>query len=127
MRRLFQWIDERIPVSRFVKHHLSDYRAPKNFNIWYYFGSLAILVFASQIISGIFLLMHYVPSKRLLLIQLNSSCVMFLLVGLFVTFMLWVHHCSLWWCTYICTVLLCMAPIKPRELLWLLGAFYFYC
>ncbi|HMB39049.1 MAG TPA: cytochrome bc complex cytochrome b subunit [Wenzhouxiangellaceae bacterium] len=56
------WIDERIPVSSFWKAHISEYYAPKNFNFFYFFGSLAMLVLVLQILTGIFLTMHYKPS-----------------------------------------------------------------
>ena len=55
------WIDQRFPLTSTFKAHLSEYYAPKNFNIWYYFGSLAILVLVLQIVTGIFLTMHYKP------------------------------------------------------------------
>ena len=55
------WIDERIPVSSFWKAHISEYYAPKNFNFFYFFGSLAMLVLVIQILTGIFLTMHYKP------------------------------------------------------------------
>ncbi|MGB0514338.1 MAG: cytochrome b [Wenzhouxiangellaceae bacterium] len=55
------WIDQRIPVSSFWKAHISEYYAPKNFNVFYYFGSLAMLVLVLQIVTGIFLTMHYKP------------------------------------------------------------------
>jgi ubiquinol-cytochrome c reductase cytochrome b subunit len=58
---LVQWIDERFPLTSLWKEHLSEYYAPKNFNFWYYFGSLALLVLVIQILSGIFLTMHYKP------------------------------------------------------------------
>ena len=60
---LMGWIDERLPVSDFVRDHLTGYYAPKNFNFWYYFGSLALVVFVLQIFTGIFLTMHYKPSE----------------------------------------------------------------
>ncbi len=56
------WIDERFPMTKLWKEHLSEYYAPKNFNFWYYFGSLAIFVLALQIVTGIFLTMSYKPS-----------------------------------------------------------------
>ncbi len=56
------WVDQRLPVVDFWNKHLAQYYAPKNFNIWYYFGSLAMLVFANQIITGIWLTMHYKTS-----------------------------------------------------------------
>ena len=46
------WIDERFPFTETLKKHITEYYAPKNFNFWYYFGSLALLVFVLQIVTG---------------------------------------------------------------------------
>ena len=60
------WFDERMPtVMAEYRKHLSEYYAPKNFNIWYIFGGLAITVLAIQIITGIFLVMNYKPDAAL--------------------------------------------------------------
>ncbi|HET7370700.1 MAG TPA: cytochrome bc complex cytochrome b subunit, partial [Gammaproteobacteria bacterium] len=56
------WIDERLPVTSFWNKHVGQYYAPKNFNFWYFFGSLALLVLVNQIVTGIFLTMNYKPS-----------------------------------------------------------------
>jgi ubiquinol-cytochrome c reductase cytochrome b subunit len=56
------WIDARFPMTKLWKEHASEYYAPKNFNVWYYFGSLALLVLVIQIVTGIFLTMNYKPS-----------------------------------------------------------------
>ncbi len=56
------WIDDRFPLTKLYKDHLSQYYAPKNFNFWYYFGSLALLVLVNQILTGIILAMHYKAS-----------------------------------------------------------------
>ncbi len=61
---LCNWVDTRLPVSSFWRDHLSGYYAPKNFNFWYFFGSLALLVLVNQIVTGIFLTMHYKPSAE---------------------------------------------------------------
>src|SRR5262245_29666146 len=61
--RLFEWVDARFPLSKLWKEHLSEYYAPKSFNFWYYFGSLALLVLVLQIVTGIFLTMNYKPSE----------------------------------------------------------------
>ena len=58
---LIGWIDHRFPLTANWKAHLSEYYAPKNFNFWYFFGSLAMLVLVIQIVTGIFLTMHYKP------------------------------------------------------------------
>ncbi len=58
---LMGWIDTRFPATKLWKEHLSEYYAPKNFNFWYFFGSLALLVLVLQIVTGIFLVMHYKP------------------------------------------------------------------
>jgi ubiquinol-cytochrome c reductase cytochrome b subunit len=57
------WLNKRLPVDEFIDSQLIGYFAPKNFNIWYFFGSLALLVFVLQILTGIFLTMHYKPSE----------------------------------------------------------------
>lgn len=62
---LLGWVDARFPLTKLWKEHLSEYYAPKNFNFWYYFGSLALLVLVLQIVTGIFLTMHYKPDASL--------------------------------------------------------------
>ncbi len=64
MSKFADWVEYRLPYRGFVKAHLTQYWAPKNFNVWYYFGSLALLVFVIQIISGIFLAMNYKPDAK---------------------------------------------------------------
>ena len=63
--KLMTWVDNRFPASKLYKEHLSEYYAPKNFNFWYFFGSLAMLVLVIQIVTGIFLVMHYKPDAAL--------------------------------------------------------------
>ncbi len=59
---LMNWVDDRLPVTSFWNAVMTGYQAPKNFNFWYYMGSLALLVLVIQIFSGILLAMHYKPS-----------------------------------------------------------------
>ncbi len=61
LKNFVGWVDDRFPLLDTWKEHLSEYYAPKNFNFWYFFGSLALLVFVIQILSGIFLTMSYKP------------------------------------------------------------------
>ena len=56
------WIDKRFPATKVWNEHLAQYYAPKNFNFWYYFGSLAIFVLVIQIVTGLWLAMNYKPS-----------------------------------------------------------------
>ena len=56
---LWAWINKRLPVSEFIEEQLTGYFAPKNFNIWYFFGSLALVVLVLQLVTGIFLTMFY--------------------------------------------------------------------
>jgi ubiquinol-cytochrome c reductase cytochrome b subunit len=65
MQQLLAWVDERFPLTATWKAHLSEYYAPKNFNFWYFFGSLALLVLVIQIVTGIFLTMNYKPDAGL--------------------------------------------------------------
>ena len=56
------WVDERFPATKVWNEHLAQYYAPKNFNFWYFFGSLAMLVLVMQIVTGVWLAMMYKPS-----------------------------------------------------------------
>ena len=64
-KSLLGWVDARFPLSKMMKEHVTEYYAPKNFNFWYFFGSLAMLVLVIQIVSGIFLTMNYKPDGTL--------------------------------------------------------------
>ena len=64
--KLGNWFHNRFPSAfSFYADHMADYYAPKNFNFWYFFGSLALLVLVLQIVTGIFLTMHYKPDAQL--------------------------------------------------------------
>ena len=60
---LLGWVDERLPVVKAYETHMSKYYAPKNFNFWYFFGVLAMVVLANQLLTGIWLTMSYEPSS----------------------------------------------------------------
>ena len=60
---LWIWLNKRLPIGEFIESQLIGYYAPKNFNIWYFFGSLALLVLAMQLVTGIFLTMFYKPGE----------------------------------------------------------------
>src|SRR6267143_6350587 len=60
---LLAWLNKRLPVDEFIHEQLTGYYAPKNFNIWYFFGSLALLVLVMQLVTGIFLTMFYKPGE----------------------------------------------------------------
>ena len=60
---LWAWLNKRLPVDEFITSQLTGYYAPKNFNIWYFFGSLALFVLVMQLVTGIFLTMFYQPGE----------------------------------------------------------------
>ncbi|USD39847.1 cytochrome bc complex cytochrome b subunit [Ferrimonas sp. SCSIO 43195] len=64
MKKIIDWIDERIPMTATYNKHVGQYPAPKNFNFWYYFGSLAMLVLVNQLLTGVWLTMNYVPTAE---------------------------------------------------------------
>lgn len=63
-QNLLNWIDARVPMTRTWSMHIAQYPAPKNFNFWYFFGSLAMLVLVNQIVTGIWLTMNFNPSAE---------------------------------------------------------------
>ena len=59
--RLLDWLDKRLPIRAFIESQLTDYYPPKNLNAWYYFGVMSLVVLGIQLLTGIFLAMHYKP------------------------------------------------------------------
>ncbi len=65
MNQYSDWLLERFPLSDLWNEHMAHYYAPKNFNIWYFFGSLALFVLVNQFVTGILLTMNYKPDAKL--------------------------------------------------------------
>jgi ubiquinol-cytochrome c reductase cytochrome b subunit len=121
------WIDERLPVTQFYNDHLAKYYAPKNFNFWYYMGSLALLVLVMQIVTGIFLTMHYKPSA-----DMAFASVEYIMRDVDWGWLIRYMHstgASLFFITvylHMFRALLYGSHRKPRELLWVLGVFIYF-
>ncbi|HUL45842.1 MAG TPA: cytochrome bc complex cytochrome b subunit [Steroidobacteraceae bacterium] len=62
-KRFRAWLNKRMPVDQFLASQVTEYYAPKNFNFWYFFGSLALVVLVLQLVTGIFLTMFYKPGE----------------------------------------------------------------
>ena len=125
---LLAWIDERFPLSRLWKEHLAEYYAPKNFNFWYYFGSLAMLVLVMQIATGIFLTMHYKPDAASAFASVEY--IMRDVPGGWLIRYMHSTGASLFFVTvylHMFRALLYGSYRKPRELLWLLGVLIYLC
>jgi len=130
---LLGWVDERFPLTANWKAHLSEYYAPKNFNFWYFFGSLALLVLVLQIVTGIFLTMHYKPDASL---NASGVPVAFASVeyimrdvpwGWMIRYMHSTGASAFFLVVYLHMFrgLLYGSYRKPRELIWLFGMFIF--
>ncbi len=125
---VFAWIDRRLPLSVFWKNHLSEYYAPKNFNFWYFFGSLALLVLVIQIVTGIFLTMNYKPEA-----SLAFSSVEYIMRevpwGWLIRYMHSTGASMFFVVLYLHMFrgLLYGSYRKPRELVWILGCLIFLC
>ena len=63
MKNKQSWIDQRFPLTKVFNEHLAEYYTPRNFNLWYFFGGLAMLMLGMQLVTGIFLTMHYKPDS----------------------------------------------------------------
>jgi ubiquinol-cytochrome c reductase cytochrome b subunit len=64
VKNIIDWIDARTPMTATYNRHVGQYATPKNFNFWYFFGSLALLVLVNQLLTGIWLTMNYVPTAE---------------------------------------------------------------
>lgn len=122
------WIDQRFPLSSTYKTHLSEYYAPKNFNFWYFFGSLALLVLVIQIVTGIFLVMHYKPdaAKAFQSVEYIMRDVPW---GWLVRYMHSTGASMFFVVVYLHMMrgLLYGSYRKPRELIWIFGVAIFLC
>jgi len=125
---LLGWIDARFPLSSMWNDHLAEYYAPKNFNFWYYFGSLALLVLVMQIITGIWLTMNYKPDA-----QLAFSSVEYIMRDVNWGWLIRYMH-STGASFFFITVYLHMfrgllygSYKKPRELIWIFGMIIYVC
>ncbi|WP_022945573.1 cytochrome b [Pseudoalteromonas ruthenica] len=123
---IINWIDERIPMTRVWNMHIAQYPAPKNFNFWYFFGSLAMLVLVNQIVTGIWLTMNFVPSA-----EGAFASVEYIMRDVEYGWLLRYLH-STGASAFFVVVYLHMfrgmiygSYQKPRELLWLFGMFIF--
>ena len=123
---LMNWVDERLPVTQFYNDHLAKYYAPKNFNFWYYMGSLALLALVMQIVTGIFLTMNYKPSA-----DMAFASVEFIMrdvdFGWLIRYMHSTGASLLFIVVYLhmFRALLYGSHRKPRELLWVIGVFIY--
>ena len=124
--RLFGWVDARFPLSKLWKEHLSEYYAPKSFNFWYYFGSLALVVLVLQIVTGIFLTMHYKPDATLAFASVEYI-MREVPWGWLIRYLHSTGASAFFICVYLhmFRALLYGSYRKPRELTWLFGFFIF--
>lgn len=122
------WIDDRFPLTKLWNDQWGKYYAPKNFNFWYIFGSLAMLVLVLQIVTGIFLTMHYKPDANL-----AFGSVEYIMRevpwGWLVRYMHSTGASSFFIIVYLHMTrgLMYGSYRKPRELIWLFGFAIFLC
>ena len=127
-RRLLTWIDNRFPLTKLYNEHMAQYYAPKNFNVWYVFGSLALLVLVNQLLTGIFLTMHYKPdaakafeSVEYIMRDVPWGWLVRYLHSTGASAFFIVVYLHMW------RGLIYGSYRKPRELVWLFGCGIFLC
>lgn len=124
--KIVGWIDDRIPMTRVWNMHIAQYPAPKNFNFWYFFGSLAMLVLVNQILTGIWLTMNFVPSA-----EGAFASVEYIMRDVEYGWLLRYLHSTGASAFFIVVYMHMFRGMiygsyqKPRELLWLFGMFIF--
>src|SRR5512146_1242348 len=127
-QKLLNWVDNRFPLTKLYNEHMAEYYAPKNFNFWYIFGSLAMLVLVLQIVTGIFLVMHYKPDA-----ELAFASVEYIMRevpgGWIIRYMHSTGASAFFICVYLhmFRALLYGSHRKPRELIWIFGVLIYLC
>jgi ubiquinol-cytochrome c reductase cytochrome b subunit len=126
--KALNWVDSRFPLTQLWYEQWGRYYAPKNFNAWYLFGSLAMLVLVIQIVTGIFLVMHYKPDANLAFASVEYI-MRDVPWGWLVRYMHSTGASAFFVIVYLhmTKALLYGSYRKPRELLWLFGVAIFLC
>ena len=128
LTKVVAWVDDRFPLTSTWKAHISEYYAPKNFNFWYYFGSLAMLVLVLQLVTGIFLTMNYKPDARFAFasVEYIMRDVNF---GWLIRYMHSTGASMFFVVVYLhmCRGLMYGSYRKPRELVWIVGMAIYLC
>ena len=127
-QKLLNWVDNRFPLSKLYNEHVGEYYAPKNFNFWYVFGSLAMLVLVIQIVTGIFLVMHYKPDAALAFASVEYI-MRDVPGGWIIRYMHSTGASAFFIVVYLHMFrgLLYGSYRKPRELVWIFGCGIFLC
>ncbi|MCI1192952.1 cytochrome bc complex cytochrome b subunit [Calidifontimicrobium sp. SYSU G02091] len=126
--KFMNWVDNRLPASKLWNDHMAQYYAPKNLNFWYFFGSLSLLVLVIQIVTGIFLVMHYKPDA-----ELAFASVEYIMRdvpgGWIIRYMHSTGASAFFIVVYLHMFrgLLYGSYRKPRELIWIFGCAIFLC
>jgi ubiquinol-cytochrome c reductase cytochrome b subunit len=126
--KLMNWVDNRFPATSLFKAHMSEYYASKNLNIWYVFGALSLLVLVIQIVTGIFLVMHYKPDA-----DLAFASVEYIMRdvpwGWLIRYMHSTGASAFFVVVYLHMFrgLMYGSYRKPRELVWIFGCAIFLC
>ncbi len=123
---LVDWFDERMPLTETFEYHMSRYWAPKNFNFWYYFGVLSMVVLVNQLLTGVWLTMTYIPSAAdaFASVEYTMRDVDF---GWLIRYLHSTGASAFFFVVYLHMFrgLLYGSYRKPRELLWLIGMVIF--
>ncbi len=123
---LRDWTDERLPIMRAWNTHMAQYYAPKNFNFWYVFGVLSLLVLVNQLLTGIWLTMSYTPTA-----EEAFSSVEYIMrdvdYGWLIRYMHSTGASAFFAVVYLhmFRALLYGSYQKPRELIWIFGMLIF--
>ena len=126
--QLMDWVNARFPLTPLWESQWGKYVAPKNFNFWYYFGSLAAMVLALQIITGIFLTMNYKPDANLAFASVEYI-MREVPWGWLIRYMHSTGASAFFIVVYLHMFrgLLYGSYRKPRELTWIFGCLIFLC
>ena len=127
MKNFMEWVDYRYPATQVWNEHLAEYYAPKNFNFWYFMGSLAMLMLVNQILTGVWLAMSYKPDA-----ELAFASVEFIMRDVEWGWLIRYIHSTGASAFFIVVYLHMFRALlygsyqKPRELLWIFGMLIYF-
>ncbi|HCT40501.1 MAG: cytochrome bc complex cytochrome b subunit [Moraxellaceae bacterium] len=123
------WVDARFPATETYEYHMSKYYAPKNFNFWYFFGVLSMLVLVNQLATGIWLTMFYTPDANTAYDAVAGYIMYDVEYGWLLRYMHSTGASAFFVVVYLHMFrgLLYGSYRKPRELLWIFGMLIYLC
>ncbi len=63
MQKVKEWLEVRIGLDELVRNQMTEYRVPKNINLFHTLGMVTLVGYSIQVVTGILLMIYYIPHQ----------------------------------------------------------------